>query len=343
MKKVLRGSVLLIGVLAALAATQIPAAQPPDPTASDSLFNTAGGTGALQYLPGNQYNGFNTAFGYRALWDTGENTASGGGSENSGFGSYVLSGNTTGTDNTAIGWDALAGNSTGNWNTASGAAAMNGSNTGNYNTASGAYSLHDNTSGSSNIAVGYEAGYYLTTGSNNIDIGSLGVAGDSGAMRLGGSSQTQTFIAGISGVTLSGGGSEVIVNANGQLGVVASSARYKKDINDMGDDSSKLFALRPVTFHYTSDPVQEKQYGLVAEEVAQVYPDLVVRNGQGQVESVQYHELVPMLVNELQKQQKARRQDEAEIAQLRSAMQAQALMLSRMQARVDDERRVASR
>lgn len=136
---------------------------------------------------------------------------------------------------------------------------------------------------------------------HNIDTGNQGAAGDANTLRIGDGNQSKTFISGIAGVTLAGGGSQVVINSSGQLGVVASSARFKQDIADMGDDSAKLFDLRPVTFHYISDPTQEKQYGLIAEEVDKVDPDLVVRNPQGEIESVRYYELSPMLLNEAQK------------------------------------------
>jgi hypothetical protein len=98
-------------------------------------------------------------------------------------------------------------------------------------------------------------------------------------------------------------GAAVLIDSNGQLGTVLSSARYKRDIDDMGERSQGLFQLRPVTFRYKQDPQGQPQYGLIAEEVAQVYPELVVRGTKGEVESVQYHELIPMLLNELQHQQ----------------------------------------
>jgi hypothetical protein len=163
------------------------------------------------------------------------------------------------------------------------------------------------TTGGTNIAVGSGAGQTLTTGSGNILIGhNGGSAGEARTIRIG-TAQTKAFIAGIRGVTT--GASDavtVMIDSKGQLGTVKSSARYKEDIHDMAAYSSRLYQLRPVTYRY-KEPAEDGQKplepGLVAEEVAKVYPDLVVRNAAGQVETVQYHKLTPMLLNELERQQ----------------------------------------
>jgi len=194
-----------------------------------------------------------------------------------------------------------------------------GNKTGNYNTASGTDALYSNTTGSSNIAEGYKAGYSLTTGSNNIDIGNLGVAGESGTIRIGTTStQTATFIAGIYGTSVTG--SAVVVSSTGQLGVTVSSERYKTAIAPMGSDTAKLKQLRPVSFSLKSDATGTRQYGLIAEEVAKVYPELVIRNEKGRIDGVRYDELAPMLLNEMQKRNAAQDQhiaaQDAKIAQL---------------------------
>ena len=137
-------------------------------------------------------------------------------------------------------------------------------------------------------------------------------------MRLG-QVQTQTFIAGIAGVPVSG--SPVLITSQGQLGIQASSLRYKHDIEPMGARSHALLKLRPVTFRYKQDAQDERQYGLIAEEVAKVYPELVTRGASGEVETVRYHEVIPMLLNEVQHQQ--RRQLATQARQL--ATQAQEL------------------
>ena len=210
--------------------------------------------------------------------------------------------NTVGKQNTADGKAALFG-STGNFNTGTGYKVLF-SNTGNDNTGAGWETLFNNTSGTGNIAFGFEAGFNLTTGSNNIEIGNLGTSKDSDTIRIGTKgTQKVTFIAGISSTAVTG--ADVVVDSAGQLGVAPSSARFKRDIHDMGDRSQRLMQLRPVTFRYKQDPQGQRQYGLIAEEVAKVFPELVVRGDKGEVESVQYRELIPMLLNELQHQQRA--------------------------------------
>jgi len=237
---------------------------PPNPTPSDFAFNTAGGENVLlNDLPNNNGNG----------------------AYNTGFGAYALYENTTGGSNIATGANALYSNTTGGANIAVGESAG-----------------YDITTGSYNIAVGQSAGSDITTGSNNIDIGSAGVAGDSDTTRIGiPGKQSRAFIQGVYGKSVSSG-EEVYIMNTGQLGAKKSSARYKRDIHDMGDASAKLLKLRPVTFRYKEDPTGTIQYGLVAEEVERVYPELVSYGADGKVEAVQYSELTGMLLNELQKQ-----------------------------------------
>jgi hypothetical protein len=272
-------------------------------------LNTAAGYGALA---NNQTGDFNTASGASALY---ANTT---GSNNTAAGFYALYNNTTGANNTASGYEALFSNTGGNYNNASGYLALHdnttgsqnsasgvqalyGNHTGNYNTASGTDALYSNTGGSSNIAEGYKAGYNLTTGSNNIDIGNLGVAAESGTIRIGTTStQTKTFIAGIYGTSVTG--SAVVVSSTGQLGVTVSSERFKTAIAPMGSATAKLGQLRPVSFKLKSDAKGTRQYGLIAEEVAKVYPELVIRNESGRIDGVRYDELAPMLLNEVQQQ-----------------------------------------
>jgi len=241
-----------------------------------------------------------------------------GGDDNSAAGTSALAFNKNGNENTASGYAALEKNTSGSQNTATGAYAMQDSTSGHYNTASGVDALLSNTSGSSNIAEGYKAGYDLTTGSNNIDIGNKGTAGESNTIRIGTFSTQQTiYLAGAAtGLTGSSFSQLSVDTTTGQIGVAPlSSERFKTAITPMGASSGKLDELRPVTFQYKSDPRGARQYGLIAEEVAKVYPELVVRDAQGQIISVRYDELAPMLLNEAQQQA-------AEIRELKAAVHA---------------------
>ncbi len=230
----------------------------------------------------------NAAFGTGALYQNttgGASTTTGG---NAAFGNFALLANTIGGGNSAFGFSALTANLSGNNNVAVGPAALAGL-----------------TTGSGNIAIGTGAGGNLNASeSNDIYIGDSGIQGESGTIRIGYIKNiSSTYIAGISGKT-SANGMEVFVNATGQLGTVKSSLRYKHEIADMGDQSDVLMKLRPVAFYYKPelDDTQTRQYGLVAEEVAKVAPELVVFNEDGSPETVRYHFVNAMLLNEVQKQ-----------------------------------------
>jgi hypothetical protein len=288
--------------------------QPPDVVTSDSYYNTASGTGALQSLVAGFQNGgnTNTAAGWGTLHSnrTGStNTASGfaalynntTGNNNAALGALALDGNTTGYDNTAVGNYALDENGVGYNNTATGYWALYSNLSGHGNTALGYYALFNNVTASNNIALGYLAGYYLSTGSNNIDIGNVGLAAESNTIRIGTKGTHKiTVIAGIYGTPVTG--AAVVVSATGRLGVTVSSERFKTGIAPMGSNTMKLGQLRPVTFHLKTDPKGVLQYGLIAEEVAKVYPELVIRNESGRIDGVRYDELAPMLLNEVQQQ-----------------------------------------
>jgi hypothetical protein len=235
----------------------------------------------------------NTAIGFQALYG---NTI---GVDNNAMGYQALYLNTSGYRNSAVGAFALAANTTGNYNNAVGYGAMAYNTTGSNNNAQGYLALVSNTTGDYNIAIGEYAGYYLTTGSYNIDIGNEGAAGESGVIRIG-SSASATYISGISTSTVTG--AAVYVTSSGQLGVLASSERYKSAIKSMGANTEKLQQLRPVSFHLKTDPNGPVQYGLIAEEVAKVYPELVIRDDAGKIQGVRYDELAPMLLNEVQKE-----------------------------------------
>src|SRR5204863_1953571 len=166
-------------------------------------------------------------------------------------------------------------------------------------------------------------GLNLTTGNNNIDIGNVGVAGESKTIRIGKSgTQTRTFIAGISGVTVAGGVG-VIVGTNGQLGTVVSSARFKEAIQPMDKASEAILALKPVTFHYKQelDPDGIPQFGLIAEQVEKVNPDLVIRDEDGKVNTVRYEAVNAMLLNEFLKEHRKVEEKAGEIAQMKKQIE----------------------
>jgi hypothetical protein len=293
---------------------------------SAALFSNTTGTAnsafGLAALRANTTANNNSAFGYGTLYD---NTI---GTQNEGFGYEALFANTTGNGNAAFGTGALYQNTTGGSSTKTGGNAAFGNfalftnTTAGSNSAFGFSALYTNTTGASNVAVGSGALQLLKTGSGNIAIGTgaggnlntaesndiyigdSGIAGESGTIRIGYiKNVTAAYIAGIYGNT-SANGSEVFVNATGQLGTVKSSLRYKHEIADMGDESDVLMKLRPVAFYYKPelDDTQTRQYGLVAEEVAKVAPELVAFNEDGTSETVRYHFVNAMLLNEVQKQ-----------------------------------------
>jgi hypothetical protein len=262
---------------------------------------------------------------------------------NTSLGTGALSKNATGTEDTAIGFNALITNDVGVLNTATGVEALSKNTSGCHNTAAGVQSLTKNTTGSYNIAIGYNAGGNLTTGDNNIDIGNPGVAGEKDTIRIGTQgAQSRTMIAGINGSRLPSGAS-VLVDSDGRLGIEASSARYKRDIHDMGKASDGLMKLRPVTFRYKEDPSGTMRYGLVAEEVARVYPALVVYGADGKPESVAYHELPAMLLNEVQKQAAENQRKDAQIAALQRQLAAQQQQVSTLQREMSRVEKFAAR
>jgi hypothetical protein len=248
----------------------------------------------------NTTGGNNSAMGFAAL---DRNTT---GDNNTATGFEALFSNTTGFDNTANGVSALILNTTGHSNTALGAEALVGNTTGSDNIAVGDAALSSNTTGSNNVAIGFAAGGNLTTGSNNIDIGAnvLGLAREANTIRIGKSgTQQKTFIAGISGKTVPSGAG-VIISSNGQLGTIQSSARFKEAIKPMDKASETILALKPVTFRYKEDldPDRIPQFGLIAEDVEKVNPNLVVRDEDGKVSTVRYDAVNAMLLNEFLKE-----------------------------------------
>jgi uncharacterized coiled-coil protein SlyX len=301
---------------------------------TDGSYNTAVGAGTLLFNIGDQttFEGVdNTAVGAAALLfnTTGtDNTATGavallnntGGSNNTATGSFALQSNTTGNLNTATGLSALHSNTTGIGNTAVGGGALALNTTGGSNTAIGAGALSSNTTGNANIAIGGFAGHALTTGNQNIVIGNPNaVAGESNTIRIGGNSQTRAFIAGIRGVATGNNDAvNVVIDSDGQLGTVSSSRRFKKEIKPMETASEAILALNPVTFHYKSDKTNRSEFGLIAEEVAEINPDLVVRDEKGEIYTVRYEAVNAMLLNEFLKEHRKNEEQQATITRLKS-------------------------
>ena len=263
-----------------------------------------------QALYSNNNNGFgNSAFGYQALYSS---NSSGG---NTGIGYLALYSDNTGLNNTANGADALFDNTSGSGNTAIGEESLEFNTTGSSNTAVGQIALLNLSSGANNIAIGAGAGDTLQNGSFDIYIGHQGVANESNTIRIGGPGVIGTYISGIIGKA-SANGTTVFINSQNQLGTTTSSRRYKHEIVDMAAESDVLMKLRPVSFYYKPelDDTQTRQYGLVAEEVAQVAPQLVLFNEDGKPETVRYHFVNAMLLNEVQKQSRELDRDKQRIA-----------------------------
>src|SRR5438128_1371453 len=324
----------------------------------DTLFHNTGGnsntaTGARALFDNITGSG-NTATGYQALF---HNTVDG----NTADGFQALFSNTVGTENTALGYQALYSNIgsqmgafsggvgniavgpfalynntgtdifTGNLNVAIGGGALYSNTTGTGNVAVGIQALYPNN-GNGNIAVGSGAGGNLTAGDNNIDIGNLGLVGESNTIRIGGDSgygpQTASYIAGISGRTASGGAA-VYVNSDGKLGTSTSSKRFKEGIQPIDKASEVILALRPVTFHYKKeiDPKAIPQFGLVAEEVEKVNPDLVVRDKEGKPYTVRYDQVNAMLLNEFLKQDRTVQELKKEVESLTATVKEQSAQI----------------
>ena len=259
----------------------------------------------------------NTASGYLALFNNFT------GHQNSAIGSEALYSNTSGDNNIAIGANSLRADSTGGGNVGLGVATLQSTTVGENNLALGANALTRNVSGSSNTAIGANAGLNIT-GKNNIDISNEGQSSDVGVIRIG-DTQTATYVAGVATSKVTGGA--VYITSSGQLGTLASSERYKVGVETMGAATNKVQELRPVTYRLKSDPAGSLQYGLIAEEVAKVYPDLVFRNAEGEIEGVRYEELTPILLNDAQQARKDMRQlsDRVEMLDKRLAELTQAL------------------
>src|SRR6266516_7721082 len=308
-------------------------------------FNMALGQGAIASKIGG--NG-NTAMGFQALHG---NTASGNvavgyqalnedalGTRNTANGYQALASNQGGVDNTATGFRALFSNTEdlfnlrGHRNTATGSQALFSNRIGRNNTAVGYRALYNNTDGGQNIALGFNAGSNIT-GDLNIDIGNAGVALEQSTIRIGTLGvQSRAFIAGIRGVTTGFANAvNVVIDSAGQLGTLSSSKRFKKEIKSMDQTSEAILALKPVTFHYKSDSSNTPQFGLIAEEVAKVNPDLVVRDENGEVYTVRYDAVNAMLLNEFLKEHRKVQELQATVAELNSTVEKQQATIAQQQ------------
>jgi Chaperone of endosialidase len=287
-------------------------------TTGDS--NTATGVSALE---SNTTGDGNTATGIQALQT---NIT---GNDNTATGFLVLNSNTSGSFNTAAGSSALGSNTTGFRNTANGANALNFNTTGYRNTANGYQALYFNTTGSrntaegfqalfhnigsDNVGLGFNAGSNLTTGSGNVCIGNsvLGVPGESNTTRI------RNIYASVAS------GRAVYINSDNKIGTLSSSRRYKEEIKPMDKASETLFELKPVTFRYKKEVDAERplSFGLIAEDVAEVSPELITRDEKGNPQTVRYEAVNAMLLNEFLKEHRKVEQLEKEIETLRAGLQ----------------------
>ena len=312
------------------------------------VWNTGTGFEALNQLTvGNQ----NTATGLRALnsdINGGFNTATGvyslfsntSGFFNSATGAYSLANNISGTHNTANGYAALYRNTADN-NTATGFAALYHNTVGEANNAFGDYALFYNTSGSLNVAVGNSALLSDTTGSFNIGLGHYAGSYITTASNVicigtnGANVSNSCFIGHIRGVTTANNNAiPVLIDSAGQLGTASSSRRFKKEIEPMNKVSESILALKPVTFHYKNDNTNRSEFGLIAEEVAEVNPDLVVRDENGEIYTVRYDAVNAMLLNEFLIEHRKNEEQEATIAQQQKQIEALAAGLQKVNAQI---------
>ena len=336
-----RTSVFLIAFgLACFGLSPAARAVTPPPDGGYPNENTAEGTDALLHLSFNNVGG-NTAIGFEALkrdTDGVQNTAVGDralssdtvGNFNTAVGLSALGANQTGSGNTAIGWGVL-GDNTGNDNTAAGLGALFNNHGGHSNTAVGEEALQANTHGSNNVALGFQAGSNATTGSNNVYIGAgiNGIAGESNACR----------IASIFGQTAANG-SAVFITSGHKLGTATSSKRFKENINPMNRASEVIFSLKPVAFRYKKeiDPERIPQFGLVAEDVEKVNPDLIVRDQEGKPYSVRYDQVNAMLLNEFLKEHRTVQGQQKEIDALKTELKEQKALIQKVSAQIESSK-----
>jgi hypothetical protein len=301
---------------------------------------------AVMPAPDGGYPAQNTAEGQNALFNLTT------GSRNTADGFEALMSNTSGSWNTADGFLALEHNTTGDFNTASGVGSLSNNDIGTGNTAAGSRTLFNSkssfnvalgfeagnkiTSGNRNICIGAQGGDSLTSGNNNIDIGNSGVTAEANTIRIGKvGTQTKTFLAGVSNAAVTG--MTVVVNSSGQLGAAVSSARFKDNIQPMDQASKAILDLKPVTFHYKKeiDPAGSSQFGLVAEDVEKVNPDLVVRDKEGKAYSVRYDAVNAMFLNEFLKEHRKVEQQQKQIDALTAELKEQAAQIQKVNAQLE--------
>ena len=304
--------------------------------------NTAEGASALFSLTAGSYNtavgffslrsntvgSFNTATGAGALFLNAGNNPNAA-TANTATGAVALLSNTTGFNNTATGVQALVSNTTGDHNTADGNAALLSNTTGFANTASGAGALLFNTTGAFNTALGFEAGSSVTTASNVIAIGTTGA-----------NVNNSCYIGQIYGTFNTAQSAVVYIDPDGRLGTGPSARRFKKDIADMGAASEVLLSMRPVTFHFKTQDTEKagreiSQFGLIAEEVAEVNPDLILRDKEGEIYSVRYDAVNAMLLNEFLKEHRKNEEQEAMIARQQKQIDALTAGLQKVSAQLE--------
>lgn len=287
--------------------------------------NTAFGDGAMHL---NSSGSSNTAVGASTLSN---NTT---GSINTAVGSSALSNNTIGEGNTAVGQVSLLSNTTGSSNTAVGVGSLAVNTSGSSNTAVGVGALSSNITGSGNIALGEDAGNTLTFGDDNIYIGNTGLAVETGFVRIGTYlTHIETYIQGIFDNSVGVDGLAVEVDSTGKLGTTVSSRKFKKNIADMDEISANIYRLRPVTFSYNNDAADTTQYGLIAEEVADIFPSLIAHDKDGNPFSVRYQVLPVLLLNEVQKQHASIEQQQASLEAEKTAREALAERVALLEAR----------
>src|SRR5262245_29258359 len=334
----------------------------PPPDGGYPNLNTAEGQGALYSLTTGT---LNTAIGAYALYSNAVgsgNTAVGaaafllntGGTQNVALGTAALAYNDTGDGNTASGYSALYSNTTGSNNTANGYSALYHNTTGGLNTANGYQALYSKTEGTANAALGAAAGFAVTTGDFNTCLG-YGACGHitsaNNVVCVGYSADGENFsdrayIPNIGQFAQAPAGSIEFVTvrlSDGKLGHDVSARRYKEDIKPMGNASELIYKLKPVTYRFKKTDVDPKKgppsqnldYGLIAEEVAEIDPQLAIRDGKGQIESLRYKAIYNMLLNEFLKEHRKNEEQGATITALRANDAKQETTIAQQQKQID--------